>query len=189
MSGEVTYSVAFGRDETRPFGIKYSFSYTEFGVIIDPSLDLNNPEVLACVKAALQEHPRHIEQDMTTNLLDPYEYSLVRSAGGLDELRVIPPAAAPHVPVSRQRFYERGGFVYLVRSASGFYKIGRTVDPDDRIASFRLTLPFEVEYEHLIQTDDMRGLEKELHRRFSAKRVRGEWFDLSESDVIYIKSL
>lgn len=83
----------------------------------------------------------------------------------------------------------RPGFVYLIRSASGYYKIGRTKNPDDRIATFSVKLPFEVEYEHLIETTDMYQLEKDLHARFADRRVNGEWFDLTDDDVAYVKSL
>lgn len=81
------------------------------------------------------------------------------------------------------------GFVYLIRANNGIYKIGRTRVPDNRIKTFEVKLPFEVEYEALIPTDDMHALEKQLHRRFAAKRGNGEWFALDAEDVAYIKSL
>jgi len=81
------------------------------------------------------------------------------------------------------------GFVYLIRSESGHYKIGRTVNPEDRIQTFSVKLPFRVEYEHLIKCEDQVALERALHTRFSDKRVEGEWFDLSPEDVAYIKSI
>lgn len=81
------------------------------------------------------------------------------------------------------------GFVYLLQSASGNYKIGRTKNPDDRLRTFGVKLPFEVEYTCVIATDDMYALEAELHARFDAKWVDGEWFALDEADVQYIKSL
>jgi hypothetical protein len=81
------------------------------------------------------------------------------------------------------------GYVYLIRSDSGHYKIGRTKNPDNRIETFKLQLPIEVEYEHLVKSDDMVTLERDLHARFEAKRINGEWFDLEPEDVIYIKSL
>lgn len=81
------------------------------------------------------------------------------------------------------------GWVYLLRSADDLYKIGRTVDPNNRIRTFNVKLPFDVEYEHLIQTDNRFALETELHHHFAAQRVGGEWFNLSPEDVEYIKSL
>lgn len=86
--------------------------------------------------------------------------------------------------------YTHPGYVYLLQSPTSAYKIGRTQDPDNRLATFGVTLPFEVEYIALIKTPDMYGLERKLHAHFKSKR-RGntEWFDLSSDDVAYIKSL
>lgn len=83
----------------------------------------------------------------------------------------------------------RAGYVYLVKADNGYYKIGRTVDPSDRIRTFGIKLPFRVEYEHVIKTDDMVGLERGLHEQFADKRADGEWFALSDEDVRYIKLL
>lgn len=88
-----------------------------------------------------------------------------------------------------KRMERQAGFVYLLRSASGYYKIGRTKNPDNRIMTFSVQLPFEVEFEHLIKTGDMRQLESALQAQFAEKRVRGEWFDLAPEDIAYIKSM
>lgn len=83
----------------------------------------------------------------------------------------------------------RAGYVYLIQSTSGAYKIGRTVNPDNRLATFSVKLPFEVEYVCVIQCDDMYYLERQLHAHFADKRVNGEWFNLSPDDVDYIKGM
>jgi hypothetical protein len=83
----------------------------------------------------------------------------------------------------------RPGYVYLIKSTSGHYKIGRTKSPKDRMATFGTKLPFEVEYEHLIECNDMYEIESELHARYASRRVNGEWFDLTEDHVKWIKSL
>lgn len=81
------------------------------------------------------------------------------------------------------------GFVYLIQSPTGYYKIGRTTNPKDRMKTFSVKLPFEVEYVCVIQTDNMYGLEQILHNRFADKRVNGEWFNLSPDDVEHIKGM
>lgn len=83
------------------------------------------------------------------------------------------------------------GYVYLLRSPSGYWKIGRTVNPADRLRTFSVKLPFEVNYEHLIPCRLMTHIkaEKEIHGMFAQKRTKGEWFDLSEEDVASIKSI
>lgn len=81
------------------------------------------------------------------------------------------------------------GYVYLLQSATGAYKIGRTKNPKDRMKTFSVKLPFEVEYICIIQTDDMYGLEQSLHDQFANKRLNGEWFNLTPEDVEHIKGL
>jgi hypothetical protein len=81
------------------------------------------------------------------------------------------------------------GYVYLLKSVSGHWKIGRSGNPNNRLKTFGIQLPFEVEFEHLIQTCDMSKSEATLHAQFASKRVNGEWFNLSPDDVAYIKSI
>ena len=84
---------------------------------------------------------------------------------------------------------DRAGYVYLIQSPTGKHKIGRTVNPADRMRTFTVKLPFEVAYVCVIATEDMYALERTLHRKFKNQRVNGEWFDLSADDIEYIKGL
>lgn len=74
------------------------------------------------------------------------------------------------------------GFVYLMRSGR-FYKIGRASGVEKRNYEIGIKLPEELETIHKIQTDDPSGIESYWHKRFSDKRKKGEWFDLSLSDI------
>lgn len=78
------------------------------------------------------------------------------------------------------------GFVYLLQSPTGLYKIGKTADINNRLRTFNVKLPFEVEYRHIIRTSDRHALESELHLKYHHRRVNGEWFDLTDSDVAEI---
>ena len=90
---------------------------------------------------------------------------------------------------SRPPRRKKPGFVYLLQSPTRAYKIGRTKSPENRIKTFGIKLPFEIEYVALIKTHDMNTLENQLHSRFETKRVNGEWFALDQEDIDYIKSL
>lgn len=80
------------------------------------------------------------------------------------------------------------GYVYLVE-CNDFYKIGYSVNVENRIKSMQSGSPNTITLIHTIFTNDMRGLEKELHRKFAKKRALQEWFILSFEDIDYIKSL
>jgi len=79
------------------------------------------------------------------------------------------------------------GYVYLLKTYDGLYKIGRTVDPDNRLRTFSVKLPFPVEYEYLIRCKDRFETERALHQQFSHKRVNGEWFRLDQNDIEQIE--
>jgi len=85
----------------------------------------------------------------------------------------------------------KDGFVYLLRDldVSGHCKIGRTTRPRQRMKSFGVLLPFEIELVTMIKTDDCFKLEQKLHLRYAKKRKRGEWFALTDKDILEIKEL
>lgn len=89
------------------------------------------------------------------------------------------------------RLNSRKGYVYVLAAIHDptIFKIGRTNNPKDRLRTFSVKLPFDVEYLHTIQTDDMYALESKLHRRFASKRVNGEWFKLSADDLEFLKGM
>jgi hypothetical protein len=74
------------------------------------------------------------------------------------------------------------GEVYLFRSGR-YYKIGKTIDTVRRGKELRVQLPEECTMIHAIKTDDPSGIEAYWHKRFEAKRMKGEWFDLNSSDI------
>ena len=89
----------------------------------------------------------------------------------------------------REPRQERCGYVYLLRSSSGLFKIGRTNAPEARLHRFEVALPFEVEFEHLIPCLDYVSAEFALHARYAHRRGRGEWFALAPEEVAEIKAI
>jgi hypothetical protein len=83
----------------------------------------------------------------------------------------------------------RTGYVYLLSSDNGAYKIGRTKNLKNRTKTLGVQLPFKTEVVVTIATSDMHSLEAQLHQQYAGKRVNGEWFTLSPEDVEHIKSL
>lgn len=85
--------------------------------------------------------------------------------------------------------FEPSGYVYLLRAHDGLYKIGHTANPDNRLRTFEVRLPFFVEYEHLIPCENRLKAEATLHSRYAAQRVHGEWFRLTDTQVAEIKAI
>jgi Meiotically up-regulated gene 113 len=76
------------------------------------------------------------------------------------------------------------GYVYLIKHGSRReYKIGKTINPVRREGEHRLQLPEKLQPIHYIETDDPSGIENYWQKRFADKRMGGEFFALSDSDV------
>ena len=77
-------------------------------------------------------------------------------------------------------------FTYLMlNTRNGFYKIGESNLPKFREKTLQSEEP-EVEIYASFTSEKCN--EKILHERFSNKRIRGEWFSLSNEDLNYIKN-
>lgn len=187
------------------------------GIVINSAELLENPEYILALKKAMScfylfEKVQKVDEWVDFGI----EYMLKATDGNeiielIDELMVDPDLHITGTSIEWLRAVKHGvenqydpfvkptkrnakkstnpGYVYLLLAESGHYKIGRTSDPENRAKTFGVKLPFRVEYECVIKTNEMVGLEKELHKKFDAKRIDGEWFALSNDDVEYIKSL
>jgi len=87
------------------------------------------------------------------------------------------------------------GFNIYVMKCERFYKIGLSRSIPKRIKTLQGGLPFKIELIEIYKVenkDERRYLnktEKFIHKHFHAKRVNGEWFELTESDLKEIPSL
>lgn len=125
----------------------------------------------------------HEHEDALRPYVKRYHDTYLRSNAGKAWLR------AQEKQRQKPRRQVRAGYIYVIQSQSGEYKIGLSETPKKRISKLEVKLPFDIEVIHLIQTDDMHRLESSLHMTFEAKRVRGEWFALDSEDVDYIKQM
>jgi hypothetical protein len=78
-------------------------------------------------------------------------------------------------------------YVYLMGMGNGLFKIGWTVNVHTRLTEFKTGNPL-LELVHAEHVLNAHGCERALHHRFQEKRVSGEWFRLSESDIAAIKA-
>lgn len=77
-------------------------------------------------------------------------------------------------------------YVYvMIDKNTGYYKIGHSKNPKYRESTLQSEKPtIELIHTYNAKISD----EKHLHDTFSDKRIRGEWFDLSGSDIQLINS-
>ena len=78
--------------------------------------------------------------------------------------------------------HQTKGYVYVIKGIEG-YKIGMSFTPEKRAKQFYgelfMTIP----------TDNMFKLELKLHKMFAKKRkCYGEWFNLNELDIEYLRN-
>lgn len=78
------------------------------------------------------------------------------------------------------------GYVYLFK-CNEFYKIGMTSDVWKRYQAVQNGIPYEVDIVEFFGCSNPNREEKSLHKRFKAKRHRGEWFKLEEDDIVIFK--
>lgn len=85
---------------------------------------------------------------------------------------------------ARTTFYkQRLGWVYVLGTTLGYYKIGFTNDLTKRFSNFGVKLPFEVWLEEAKLYYDCVWAEKYWHMIFSHLFEKGEWFKLKPRDL------
>lgn len=122
-------------------------------------------------------------------VLAGYSEKTARSIGSENlkksEVRRVIEQRAPTALEKRRQVYkqETRVKVYLIRAENGLIKIGKSMDVERRFRTLVSLSPVELEL--LCYFDTLFGdeLEEELHAIYEEKRVRGEWFALTKSDV------
>lgn len=82
-------------------------------------------------------------------------------------------------------FEVENGFIYVIK-VMGYCKIGKSVNFEKRFGEYTMLFK-EPEVVLLDYVSDYHRMELDLHKAFDHKRVRGEWFRLSERDIEHIK--
>jgi hypothetical protein len=85
-------------------------------------------------------------------------------------------AATPERP-------ERMGAIYVIRIGDR-YKIGLSLNPEQRIASMQL--PAKPDVVLIFRTSKAAELERTLHTKYAAHREHGEWFLLQKPQIAEI---
>jgi transcriptional regulator with XRE-family HTH domain len=78
--------------------------------------------------------------------------------------------------------------VYIVRAGNGLAKIGWSRDVDGRIQELQGSCPAMLRLVRVLETTNP-GVEPALHRLLHAQRRHGEWFELTDDDILAINEL
>lgn len=79
------------------------------------------------------------------------------------------------------------GHVYFVKAENGLTKIGESQDLKTRYKALMNNIPLRIDFLFAIESDDVRKLERELHKQFDKQKSEGEWFELSDKDLSNLK--
>lgn len=85
----------------------------------------------------------------------------------------------------------RFNYVYIIKGTHKgniSYKIGKADNLYDRLKKFEVKIPFDIDLVMSFYVDNAISFESFLHMKFKDKRKAGEWFDLSEKDLLRILS-
>lgn len=88
--------------------------------------------------------------------------------------------------VSKQK-QRKSNYVYLIGAPNGLVKIGITNNVQKRFKDINATSPVELYLVSSFSSSNAAKIEKELHLKFEGKRVKGEWFNIGQDDISWIK--
>ncbi len=78
------------------------------------------------------------------------------------------------------------GYVYLIQFGTE-YKIGTSNNVERRFRQLKTQMPYDGKIIHTITTGDPLGIEAYWHKYYDSKRLKGEWFKLTNSDIKYFR--
>lgn len=94
------------------------------------------------------------------------------------------------IPVPEKVQPTSSGFIYVVTfldsASKKHYKIGMAKHIDQRISSLQTGNPFRLNIDLCFYVKNMAHTEGEIHKNYGCKRIDGEWFALSDDDVVDI---
>ena len=77
-----------------------------------------------------------------------------------------------------------GKYVYLISDNNYTYKIGISNNPEKRVKTLQTGNDNKLKIVHKILCENFNDVESALHNKYQFLRINGEWFELSDDDVI-----
>lgn len=81
----------------------------------------------------------------------------------------------------------REGIIYIIKSGD-FHKIGSAYNLENRLKGYATHNP-NYKLIQAFRVLDCLGLEKHIHRKFSHKRVKNEWFKLTNPNLYIVQGI
>jgi len=77
-------------------------------------------------------------------------------------------------------------WIYIIGDTESPYKIGFTKDPEKRLSTLQTGNPkkLTIHYKEQINENEVKFIEKQIHKELKRKKISGEWFDISLDDAI-----
>lgn len=94
----------------------------------------------------------------------------------------------PYVEQVINRKHNSGGYVYLLTDELGHYKIGKAANIDRRIYQLKTQPPFKLRLLAKTWFPNPYLAERSYHSEHAQQRLNGEWFDLDDAALGYVKS-
>lgn len=116
--------------------------------------------------------------------LSNYVNSLPRkTAQQIKELKIKTEELEKQRKIFEEKEYEREhtGFVYLIKLGDS-YKIGITKNTKERFKQFEF-MPFDLQIIKTAKVKNYENIETLLHDMYKEKRIKGEWFNLTQDDI------
>lgn len=79
-------------------------------------------------------------------------------------------------------------YFYLISDGTGAYKIGRSNNPTKRLSALQVGSSRKLVLIHYAEINQPE-VEQALHEMFDEAKERGEWFNLTNTQLAFIKSL
>lgn len=81
---------------------------------------------------------------------------------------------------------KKEGYIYLLHSEVGYYKIGKAVDPWSRGQTIGTEHAYKVNLIYVARCTDRAKVERLLHQTLAEYRMNGEWFNLPPDKVEWL---
>jgi hypothetical protein len=79
--------------------------------------------------------------------------------------------------------FDDTNYVYIIRMGqTNMYKIGKSNNPQERLADLQTASPYKLKLLHVFQADNASAAEETLHKKFHQSKMEGEWFKLSNEE-------